>query len=151
MREGDREDRAGKRDKVWEEGMEDSFYHVADQKKGEGSQLAADGLLSSTGDALHLAAISLSEIKLIFAGPIFLAPCCPSPFSLSRSTNFHRPVVFSPSLLQPADPSGRCCFLSTDRVFEVFFRFFFEFPAPSRPFSADNLWQSLEINIAWMN
>lgn len=37
MREGDREDRAGKRDKVWEEGMENSFYHVADQKKGEGS------------------------------------------------------------------------------------------------------------------
>lgn len=118
------EDGARKRDKVGEKegegkGMEDSFYYVADQKKGR-RELAADGLLSSTGDALHLAAISLSEIKLIFAGPIFLAPCCPSPFSLSRSTNFHRPVVFFSPLLssQLAEPSGvlfslhRSCLLS---------------------------------------
>lgn len=74
------------------------------QRKGrfahQKRELAAGSrwVLSSTGDALHLAAISLSEIKLIFAGPIFLAQCYLPSFLRSSlvhpSHNFPTPSSF---------------------------------------------------------
>lgn len=90
-------------------------------------------VLSSTGDALHLAAISLSEIKLIFAGPIFLAQCYLSSFLRSSlvhpSHNFPTPSSF---------PIFLSSFPSSYLIFYLFFVFnslrVFLSAAPGEPF-----------------
>lgn len=110
------------------------------QRKGrfahQKRELAAGSrwILSSTGDALHLAAISLSEIKLIFAGPIFLAQCYLPSFLRSSlvhpSHNFPTPNSF-PIFLSS-------WFLSSYLIFYLSFVFnslrVFLSAAPYKPF-----------------